>query len=170
MADAIKEIQPGPGPGPEPIYTPPQWGTGSDAEIIEAIEKDIAGEIDLYDYWAIGDERIVSLSSIGGTNVGETHIAQNVVLVLMDSTCTGFEYVMPLSNGRTTPKFIVGMKGILNNGTSREGGYMNSTDTNNNGWEGSARRTWCNEDFYQSIRSLDQQLPCWEGEYLWGSE
>jgi len=46
-------------------YTPPDWATGTDAQIVEAINKDRAGEINLRDYWSVGDTRTVNLSAMG---------------------------------------------------------------------------------------------------------
>ena len=51
-------------------------------------------------------------------------------------------------SGRTTCSFVVGLKDCLN-----EAGHMNSSDTNANGWDGCARRTWCNSVFRNAIPS-----------------
>lgn len=124
------------------------WSTGTDAEIAEMVQKADAGLIDLKDYWAVGQERTVNLSAMAATGVGETHAAQSATLVLMDSTCTGFTLATTTSGGKTKPDFIVGLKNCL-----LELGYMNSSNTNTNGWSGCARRTWCNNVFRQSIPS-----------------
>lgn len=62
----------------------------------------------------------------------------------MDTTCDGFR----ITDTYKKPSFIVGMKNCLNTK-----GYMNSTATNSNGWSGSARRSWCNDTFYNAIPS-----------------
>ena len=135
------------------------WSTGSDAEIAAMIQAADNGEIDLHDYWAVGDTRTVSLSAMSATNVGESHAAQTVQLVLMDSTCTGFTF----TSGGGTPRFIVGMYNCLN-----ETGYMNSSNTNVGGWSSSARRKWCNNEFYNSIpstlRSIFKQFTWKQGQ------
>lgn len=122
------------------------WAGGTDAQIVAMVEAADAGLIDLSDYWAVGDERSVSLSAMEATGVGESHAAQTVKLVLMDTTCTGFTLASATASGRTKPSFIVGMKNSL-----AERGYMNSRAINSNGWSGSARRTWCNNVFHQAV-------------------
>lgn len=57
-----------------------------------------------------------------------------------------------LSNGKTC-SFVVGQKNGLANGTNGEYGYMNSSNTNAGGWDGCARRTWCNSVYYNAIPS-----------------
>ena len=106
------------------------------------------GKINLTDYWTVGDERTVQLSAMAATGVGESHAAQAVTLVLMDSTCTGFALASATSGGKTKPSFIVGLKNSL-----AEAGYMNSASINTNGWSGCARRTWCNDVFRAAIPS-----------------
>ena len=124
------------------------WATGTDAEIADMVAAADAGQISLKDYWAAGQERTVNLSAMAATGVGEAHAAQSATLVLMDSTCTGFTLATTTSGGKTKPDFIVGLKNSLS-----EAGYMNSTNTNTNGWSGCARRTWCNNVFRPSIPS-----------------
>lgn len=124
------------------------WATGTDAEIADMVAAADAGQISLKDYWAVGQERTVNLSAMAAVVVGETQAAQSATLVLMDSTCTGFTLATTTSGGKTKPDFIVGLKNSL-----KKTGYMNSSDTNANGWSGCARRTWCNNVFRQSIPS-----------------
>ena len=124
------------------------WATGTDAEIADMVAAADAGQINLKDYWAVGQERTVQLSAMAATGVGETHAAQSATLVLMDSTCTGFTLATATSGGKTNPDFIVGLKNSL-----LEKGYMNVSNTNTNGWSGCARRTWCNNVFRPSIPS-----------------
>ena len=122
------------------------WAAGTDAEIADMVAAADAGQISLKDYWAVGQERTVSLAAMAATGVGETHAAQNATLVLMDSACTGFTLAATTSGGKTKPDFIVGLKNSL-----LEKGQMNSSGTSANGWSGSARRTWCNNIFRPSI-------------------
>lgn len=121
------------------------WSTGTDAEIKAMVDAYYAGELTLADIksvWSIGDEREVTLSAMAATGVGETHASQTVKFVLMnwggktladDTTCLA----------------IVGQKNSLS-----EEGYMNSSpNTNTGGWNSSARRTWCNDVYKESIPS-----------------
>ena len=60
----------------------------------------------------------------------------------------GKDLVTATESGRTICSFVVGLKDCLN-----EVGYMNSSNTNANGWDGCARRTWCNGIFRNAIPS-----------------
>lgn len=134
----------------EKPYVPPTWADGSDEEIAEALQKHYAGEIDLHDYWNVGDERTVHLNAMAATGVGESHVAQDVTMVLMNAG--GKTLTTPIGSV-TECAFIVGQKNILANGTTREAGYMNSSDTNAGGWNQCARRTWCNEVYKTALPS-----------------
>jgi len=115
------------------------WAGGTDTEIANMVAAADAGVINLQDYWAVGQERSVSLAAMAATGVGESHSAQTVTMVLMN------EGGKTLANGKTC-SFIVGLK----NGLATRG-YMNSTNTNSGGWESCARRTWCNSIFRNAI-------------------
>ena len=122
------------------------WATGTDEEISKMVAAADAGKIKLSDYWAVGQERKVHLSAMAATGVGESHVAQDVTLVLMNAGGK------TLSNGKTC-SFVVGQKNGLANGTNGEYGYINSSNTNAGGWDGCARRTWCNSVYYNAIPS-----------------
>lgn len=122
------------------------WATGTDDEISKMVAAADAGKIKLSDYWAVGQERKVHLSAMAATGVGESHVAQDVTLVLMNAGGK------TLLNGKTC-SFVVGQKNGLANGTTGEYGYMNSSNTNIGGWDGCARRTWCNSVYYNAIPS-----------------
>lgn len=116
------------------------WATGTDAQIAAMIAALDDGRITIQDTgWQIGDERTVSLAAMEATGVGESHEAQEVTLVLMDS-----QHYDLVGGGKD--HFVVGLKNCLN-----EKGYMNSTDTAAGSWESSARRTWCNNVFKNAI-------------------
>lgn len=116
------------------------WATGTDAQIAAMIAALDDGRITIQDTgWQIGDERTVSLAAMEATGVGESHAAQEVTLVLMDS-----QHYDLVGGGKD--HFVVGLKNCLN-----EKGYMNSTDTTAGSWESSARRAWCNNVFKNAI-------------------
>ena len=123
-------------------YVPPSWNKGTDTEIVKALQKHYAGQIDLKEYWAVGDERTVSLSAMSAINVSEYHYPQDVVFVLSN---IGGKY---LADGITECVFQVDQKNSLN-----EIGYMNSTQTNVGGWKNSLRRAWCNEIYKNALPS-----------------
>lgn len=119
------------------------WNKSTDEEIVQALNDAYEGTVDLYeDYnWRVGDERIVHLSAMTATGVGESHVEQNVTFVLMNRG--GYT----LTNGKQC-QFVVGLKNCLT-----EKGYVNSTNTNVGSWSGSARRAWCNNVFRNAIPS-----------------
>lgn len=97
--------------------------------------------------WTVGAERPVHLSAMSATGVGESHVAQDQTWVILH----GKDFFDLAAGGKNL--FVVGLKNMLANGTSREGGYMNSSGTNSGGWNGCARRTWCNNVFKNAIPS-----------------
>ena len=115
------------------------WSTGSDEAIVEMVQAADRGDIKLSDYWSVGDERTITLPAMAATNVGETHEAQEVTLVLLNAGGK------TLANGKEC-SFIVGLKDCLN-----ETGYMNSSNTNSGSWESSKRRAWCNNEFKNAM-------------------
>lgn len=116
------------------------WATGTNEEIAAMVTALDDGRITIQDTgWQIGDERTVSLAAMEATGVGESHAAQQVTLVLMDS-----QHYDLVGGGKD--HFVVGLKNCLN-----ENGYMNSTDTSAGSWEASARRAWCNNVFKNAI-------------------
>lgn len=111
------------------------WASGTDAQIAAMVAAADAGQINLSDYWKAGDTRTVNLAAMAKGAVGETHAAQSVQMVLTDPG----HYT--LSNGKTC-SFVVLQKDCL-----KEAGYMNSSNSNSGGWNGCARRTWCNDTY-----------------------
>lgn len=121
------------------------WANGSDADIAAMLTAHYNNEIDIHDYWSVGDERTVTLSAMSATGVGESHAQQQVTFVLMNA---GGKTLATAVNGHTECAFIVGQKNSL-----AERGYMNSSNTNTGGWNSSARRTWCNNVYKAAIPS-----------------
>lgn len=120
------------------------WAGGTDQEIADMVAAADAGLINLQDYWAVGQERKVSLSAMAATGVGESHAAQTVTMVLMNAG--GKTLATPTAAGQTTCNYVVGLKNGL-----AEYGYMNSSNTNSGGWDSCARRTWCNSVYRSAI-------------------
>lgn len=116
------------------------WATGTDEEIAAMVAALDDGRITIQDTgWQIGDERTVSLAAMEATGVSESHAAQQVTFVLMDS-----QHYDLVGGGKD--HFVVGLKNCLN-----EMGHMNSTNTTAGSWEASARRAWCNNVFKNAI-------------------
>lgn len=121
------------------------WQNGTDAEIAAMIAAADAGQIDLSDYWSIGDERTVHLDAMTAGDAFTTAMAaQDVVLVLMDTgTASGYKDV----NNKPV-NFVVGQKDCLT-GT----GMMNasSTATSVGSWNGSDMRADLNNKYYNAL-------------------
>ena len=127
------------------------WSTGTDDQIKAMLEAHYNGDIDLYDYWHIGDERVINLSKMAATGVKETHKAQPSTWVLMHK---GGKQLVTSINGVSTCAFIVGMKGMLNNlSNGPESGQMNQTTMTSYCWNNCDRRTWCNSVFKNAVPS-----------------
>ena len=141
------------------------FADGTDEEIAAMIESHYNNKINIADYWAVGDTRTVSLSAMSATGVGESHRAQTVQFVIGD-----FEHddlATPI-NGHTKAAITLLQKDCLmdatnasslNNGSiNTENGYMNSSNTNSGGWKNCARRTWCNNVYFNAFPSAWQSM------------
>ena len=129
------------------------FADGTPAELAAMLAAHDAGDIDIMDYWSLGDKRTISHSAMAATNVGETHAAQNRSWVIMD---TGAQSGYVFSDN-TPVHFVVGCEDSFD-----EVGYMNSTNTNAGSWDSSARRAWCNNElrasFDEDTRALFKQF------------
>lgn len=138
------------------------WSTGTDSAIAAMVAGAEQGKIDLTNYWHVGDERIVHLSAMPATGVNESHVEQDVTMVLMDANNQNYTYVTTPASGRIHPYFIVQQKNGFANDTIAERGYLNSSSNYSSSWDGCARRTWCN-NIYKSalpnnIRNIFHQV------------
>ena len=135
----------------EPAYVPPKWSKGTDAEIIEALNRhyDPDDELDLTEYWAIGDTRKVHLSAIPTTSPfsSDSYPEQDIELVIAN---VGGKTLKTPINGQTECAFIVVMKNILNVNSTFPG-YIDTRSDYINGWNSSQRRTWINSTFVNAI-------------------
>lgn len=99
------------------------------------------------------------------TGVGEAHRAQTVQLVIGDFDHDDLE--TPI-NGHTKAAVTLLQKDCLmdasnaskpvNGINNSEHGYMNSTGTNVGGWKDCARRTWCNNVYYNALPNIWQSM------------
>ena len=146
------------------------FADGTDDEITKMIEAHYAGKINIGDYWAVGDKRIIHHNAMAATGVSESHKANNYVYVII-----GIEHddLVTAINGKTKAAITIQTERMLYldttteyNGsydTSHEHGYMNSSRTkNSDGWEKCARRTWCNNVYRKClpiyIRNIMKQV------------
>lgn len=139
------------------------WADGSLEDIAKMLEAHYAGTINISDYWAVGDTKTISLSAMAATGVGESHRATDYEVVIIGINHDDLK--TPI-NGKTKAAVTLQLKNCLTSGqytymtdeynasgTAKELGYMNSSNTNSGGWEGCARRTWCNNIFKNALPS-----------------
>lgn len=141
------------------------FANGTDEEIAKMIQAHYDNKINIYDYWAVGDTRTVSLSAMEATGVGESHRAQTVKFVIGDFDHD--DLTTPI-NGHTKAAVTLLQKDCLMDAANAsnpvkgsrnsENGYMNSTNTNVGGWKNCARRTWCNNVFFTALPSAWQSM------------
>lgn len=141
------------------------FADGTDAEIEKMIEAHYAGEINIGDYWAVGDKRTIHHNTMAATGVSESHKENDYAYVII-----GIEHddLVTAINGKTKAAITIQTERMLyldtateyNNSyyASRECGYMNSSSTNDGGWEGCARRTWCNSVYKQCLPTYVQNM------------
>lgn len=134
------------------------FADGTDDEIAAMIQAHYDNKINIADYWAVGDKRKVNLSAMSATGVGESHRAQTVEMAIADFehdnlatainghikaaiTLTQVDCLMDASNASNP----------VNGSSNSENGYMNSSSTNSGGWTNCARRTWCNNVYFNAL-------------------
>ena len=150
----------------EPKVKLVSWSTGTDEEItlmVNAYYNGIFSIEDVKSVWHLGDTRSVDLSAMSATGVGESHRAQTVEFQILD-----FDHdTLTTPVGSITKALItVDLKNYLraanvsdtDGSSNSENGYMNSTNTNVGGWASCARRTWCNNVFYNALPSYFKSL------------
>lgn len=136
------------------------FANGTDEEIKAMIDAHYANKINIKDYWAVGDKRTVHLSAMSATGVGESHREQDVQMAIADFD---HDELTTTINGHTKAAVTLTQVDCLmdannasnpvNGGNNTENGYMNSTDTNIGGWKDCARRTWCNNVYFNALPS-----------------
>ena len=141
------------------------FADGTDEEIAKMVQAHYNNEINIADYWAVGDTRSVSLSAMSATGVGESHREQDVQFVIGDFNHD--DLTTPI-NGHSKAAITLLQKDCLmdasnasnpvNGEHNTESGYMNSTDTNVGGWKSCARRTWCNNVYFNAFPSAWQSM------------
>ena len=141
------------------------FADGTDEEIAKMIQAHYNDKINISDYWAVGDTRSVSLSAMSATGVRESHREQDVQFVIGDFI---HDDLTTTINGHSKAAVTLLQKDCLmdatsasnvNNGSSdTEKGYMNSTNTNVGGWKNCARRTWCNNVYFNALPSTWQSM------------
>lgn len=151
------------------------FSTCTEQQLADMLESYYEGEYDSTDiatlkstYMPIGAKRTVALSAMAATGVSESHHADNYDVVII-----GHEHddLKTTSSGGKTKAFLtLQTDRILYKNTTDstyssnypavadEGGYMEPTNTNVNGWKNCPRRTWCNDVFLAALPAAIQSL------------
>lgn len=141
------------------------FADGTDAEIAKMIEAHYAGKINIGDYWAVGDKRTIHHNAMPATGVSESHRANDYAYVII-----GIEHddLVTAINGKTKAAITIQTERMLYLDTtteyntsynvSHECGYINGSSTNSGGWEGCARRTWCNNVYKKCLPTYIQNM------------
>lgn len=133
------------------------WADGTDEEIAAMIAAHDNGDINIYDFWSVGDERVVSLGAITGNPNGAfttSMSAQNVTMVLMNE---GYQNQQGIH-------YVVGQKDGLT-----EYGRYTATSGFTGSWDTSLIRSALNNDYYNALdsgfRNLLKEFSVITGEY-----
>ena len=141
------------------------FADGTDAEIEKMIEAHYAGKINIGDYWAVGDKRTIHHNAMDATGVSESHKANDYAYIII-----GIEHddLVTAINGKTKAAITIQTERMLyldttteynsSYNTAHECGYINSSKTNNGGWEGCARRAWCNNVYRRCLPAYIQSM------------
>lgn len=141
------------------------FADGTDTEIARMIEAHYAGKINISDYWAVGDKRTIHHNAMDATGVSESHRANDYAYVII-----GIEHddLVTAINGKTKAAITIQTERMLYLDTtteynssydvSHECGYINSSSTNSGGWEGCARRAWCNNVYKKCLPTYIQNM------------
>lgn len=128
------------------------FSDGTWAEIETMLKLHYAGEINIADYWSVGDEKIINVSSFKWEGDGENNPEQQATLVIIDTNQDNL--VNPIS-GKTKAAVTIGFKNSLN-GRSGMNGYNNNVNTG--GWAQCLLRTNCNSIFLNALPEGLQHL------------
>lgn len=135
---------------------------GTDEEIAAMVNAHYAGKINIADYWSTEDRRLIHLNAMSATGVSESHHADDYYIVIAginhDNLTSGGKAAITLCLERILFKDTTTESYSFSWSPTEECGYMNSTNTNSGGWENCARRTWCNNIFYNALPSWAQSL------------
>ncbi len=128
------------------------FSKASDEEIKTYLDWHYAGKINLSDYWAVGDTRLVHLNA---TNSGtQNHVAQDINIVIM-----GFNHddLTTAINDKTKAAVSVGFKESLGNNGGIEYEYYwgksVSSVANTDNYSNSPLRTWLNGGLLNAMPS-----------------
>lgn len=119
------------------------WADGTDAQIAAMLSAHEKGKINIYDYWSVGDERVVTLSAAEAnyTTIDGSFAEQEVTFVLLNEG--GYN----LTDG-TECIFVVGQKNSLAETSIHSKSAEFSTSY---AWANEEFGQWCNSEYYNSL-------------------
>lgn len=122
-------------------------GGGSETDIAKMLDAHYAGEIDIADYWAVGDTRTESITEIPSGTTEETQAAQDIELVII-----GMNHD---DKSDESGKAAVTVQTKNQLGTA---GKLAGINSYRNHWDNMQRRSWCNNDFKAALPTWLQDL------------
>lgn len=117
------------------------WANGTDAEIAEMLRAHYQGELNIYDYWSVGDQRVIHMDAIPSTSDYSYVAARDITLILVNR---GGKYLA--SDPSQECAFAVGFKECI--ATNLQ--IIKNTSTTYK-WENCHARTWLNESVLNAI-------------------
>lgn len=149
--------------------------TCTDQQLADMLESYYNGAYDATDiatlkstYMPIGAKRSISLSAMSATGVSESHHADSYQFTIIGHEHDNLKTTS--SGGKTKALLTLQTDRILYKNTTDatyssnypavadEGGYMEPTNTNVNGWKNCPRRTWCNDVFHAALPAAIKSL------------
>ena len=149
--------------------------TCTDQQLADMLESYYNGAYDATDiatlkstYMPIGAKRSISLSAMAATGVSESHHADSYQFTIIGHEHDNLKTTS--SGGKTKALLTLQTDRILYKNTTDatyssnypavadEGGYMEPTNTNVNGWKNCPRRTWCNDVFLAALPAAIKSL------------
>ena len=118
------------------------WAEATDIQITNMLNAHYNGDIDIADYWAVGDTKPMNITAVASGNVGESQTQQSMELVIIGMDHD--ELASPIK-GKSRAAITVQARNCLSSL-----GYMQS-GAEPTPWALSARREWCNNNFKNAL-------------------
>lgn len=141
------------------------WSTGTDEQIVAILQAYYNNELSAEEiqalkttYFPVGAKRSIPISVMAATGVSESHHADNYEYVIIGQEHDDLNTAI---NGKRKALITVQQDRIFYKNTTDssyssnspstddEGGYIDFT--NENGWDGSRRREWCNNIYVAAL-------------------
>lgn len=128
------------------------------SQIAAMLDAHYAGEINIVNYWSVGDTRIELLEEIPAGTTGETQPVQYVSMIIIGFNHDDLETTVNVrSKAAITIMTTMGEKGYMDPKPSSPYASMSEVLPYAR-WSACARRSWCNNDFYNVLPSVTKGL------------